>query len=168
MNVLNYISSTATEVISKSIVAPLRVVSNKVTEYRTKEEKDEKPDRIYETNKYEQYKSLTYEPINIIDNLYLGHAINAGSYYVLKKLNIGLIMNVTNEIDNYFEDCKEFEYAKYDISDNGKDKINNHLINSYLKIIDYQKTYPDKIFYSLLHGCKSFCFSNFVLFNETT
>ncbi|AYV79687.1 MAG: hypothetical protein Faunusvirus38_1, partial [Faunusvirus sp.] len=41
------------------------------------------------------YWSSLHEPTYIIDNLYIGSAVNAASYDELKRLNIQIIMNVT-------------------------------------------------------------------------
>ena len=64
--------------------------------------------------------NLTIEPTHIIDNIYLGNAYNASNYNNLKKLNIGLVINITNEIPNYYEN--DFKYLNIKIDDkNGCD-----------------------------------------------
>lgn len=74
---------------------------------------------------YNKFYNLVNNPCHIIDNLYIGSAYNAADYYMLKELNIGLIINVTSEISNYYPDY--FRYHKIEIED-----INEHsLIDSF-------------------------------------
>jgi protein-tyrosine phosphatase len=76
------------------------------------------------------------EPTHIIDNIYLGSSINASHYNTLKDRDIGLIINMTYEISNYFP--KNFEYINYPLYDNNLQSIKSYLIESYDKIIDFQ------------------------------
>ena len=50
---------------------------------------------------YEEYAWFFGSPSHIIDNIYLGSAFNAASYYDLKESNIKMILNVTKEISEY-------------------------------------------------------------------
>ena len=92
--------------------------------------------------KIEQMQIFFSEPTHIIDNLYLGSAFNASHYDTLKKLNIGLIINMTNEISNYYEN--EIIYKKYGIYDDNKHSIINYLDLTYDDIITFQTEYPEK------------------------
>lgn len=92
--------------------------------------------------KIEQMQIFFSEPTHIIDNLYLGSAFNASHYNTLKKLNIGLIINMTNEISNYYEN--EIIYRKYGIYDDNKHPIKNFLDVTYEDIINFQREYPNK------------------------
>ena len=47
---------------------------------------------------------------HIIDNIYIGNACNAADYYTMKNLNITHIVNVSQEISNYFPE--DFNYFK--------------------------------------------------------
>ena len=76
------------------------------------------------------------EPTHIIDNIYLGSAINASHYNTLKDRDIGLLINMTYEISNYFP--KDFEYINFPLYDNNSQSIKNYLIESYDKIIEFQ------------------------------
>lgn len=70
------------------------------------------------------------DPIHIIDNIYLGSAFNAASYYKLKETyNIKIIMNITNEITNYYPD--DFEYKNYSVLDINEDSIEKYFDDSY-------------------------------------
>jgi len=74
---------------------------------------------------YNKFYNLINDSCHIIDNLYIGSAYNAANYHMLKQLNIGLIINVTSEISNYYPE--DFEYHKIEIED-----INEHsLIHSF-------------------------------------
>lgn len=78
---------------------------------------------------YEEYSFFFDKPTHIIDNIYLGSAFNAASYYVLKELNIKTIVNVTKEISHYYP--SEFEYTRFDIYDNNEQSIAKYLDQSY-------------------------------------
>jgi protein-tyrosine phosphatase len=89
-----------------------------------------------ETGFIEQHGWFFDNPTHIIDNIYLGSAYNAASYYVLKEMNIGAIFNITNEIRNYYPD--DFIYNRCPLNDNNKDTIIHHLDTIYNLIIQYQ------------------------------
>jgi protein-tyrosine phosphatase len=76
------------------------------------------------------------KPTHIIDNLYLGNAVNAGTYYMLKDMDISVIVNVTKEISNYFPE--DFIYERYDIYDDGNESIEQMLEQSYQSIKTHQ------------------------------
>jgi protein-tyrosine phosphatase len=79
---------------------------------------------------FDKFKNYIDNPVNIIDNIYIGSAYNAANYYLLKENNIGLIVNITEEIQNYFPD--NFEYYNISILD-----INNHCLNNnYIDVIN--------------------------------
>jgi atypical dual specificity phosphatase len=81
-------------------------------------------------------------PTHIIDNIYLGSAFNAASYYKLKKLNIGLVINMTREISMYYPN--DFIYKQYDLYDNNRESIKEYLEKALADIYDYQKQNPEK------------------------
>jgi len=88
-----------------------------------------------EKNMLNSLYDLTYEPTKITNNIYLGNAYNARNYYDLKDKNIGLIINCTENIPNYFED--HFEYDKVDVKD-----VNGVNIYNYIdKIVDVIESY---------------------------
>ena len=61
---------------------------------------------VIETNEgfYNIFKNLFIEPTKMVDNIYLGNAYNASNFNQLDEFNITTIINVTNEIPNYFEE----------------------------------------------------------------
>lgn len=81
-----------------------------------------KTKRIYNINRgiSGSLYDLTYSPSYIMDNIHLGNGYNARNYYNLIENNIGLIINCTEEIPNYFED--HFDYYRVSVKDvNGAD-----------------------------------------------
>jgi atypical dual specificity phosphatase len=131
--------------ITNKIYAPIKVIYDKsyeyiyyyMTEYYKNDEKIE-IDRLYKRiSTYRQVISFFDQPTYILDNIWLGNARNAASFYDLKNKHIKLIINVTNEISNYYP--SDFEYINYNINDNNKDEILEFLNDSYKKIIDFNK-----------------------------
>jgi len=93
------------------------VLNNELREFK-------KTQRVYGDNKgiVGSIYDLTYDASLITDNIYLGNAYNARDYYKLKDQNIGLIINCTKDIPNYFEEYGEIEYERVDVQDvNGAD-----------------------------------------------
>ena len=90
-----------------------------------------------------EYSSFFSNPTLIIDNLYLGSAFNAASYYKLIDLDIKVIINVTKEISLYYPD--EFIYKTYDIYDDNLESIYKYLEIAYQDIKDYQKNIDGNI-----------------------
>lgn len=85
---------------------------------------------------------LTYQSTYILDNIYLGNAYNARNYYDLLEKNIGLIINCTDEIPNYFED--HFEYHRIDVKDINHANIFPYLDETVTKMHDYVQNNPLK------------------------
>lgn len=80
---------------------------------------------------------LCREPTLVMDRIFLGNAYNASNFVSLVENHIGLIINITFEIPNYFED--DFEYHSIRIDDvNGAsilpyfDTVNT-IISTYLE-----------------------------------
>lgn len=87
----------------------------------------------------EQLSHFFGEPVHIINNIYLGSAINAARFYELHDdYNIGVIINVTKEISNYYPE--QFIYKNYDVSDVNTDSIIHFLEEAY----DFIKEHSDK------------------------
>lgn len=90
------------------------------------------------------FKNLFIEPTKIVDNIYLGNAYNASNFNQLDELNINTIINVTNEIPNYFDNIQEYDYLKININDTNSDSIKNFFDESNQYIKDIQQQKPDK------------------------
>lgn len=82
-----------------------------------------------------QYSYFYSSSNEIIDGLYLGSSYNAYDINDLKKNNISVIINVTDEISNFYENNILFDYYKFPIKDNNEDNIEEILEETY-KIID--------------------------------
>ena len=81
----------------------------------------------------------------IIDNIYIGNAYSSSNYYILNENNIGLIVNVTEEIPNYYENFNnEFEYIQIKIKDHNDKSLFEYLELSLSKINTYIKNHPNK------------------------
>jgi protein-tyrosine phosphatase len=111
-----------------SISAHYRVIKDRVYYYFYIYE----PNEIVEREKtpinlIEDIYTFVDYPSKIDDNLYLGNSYNAANYSHLKDRNIVGIVNVTEEITNYFDDCNEFDYLKINILDNTKTNIIDHI-----------------------------------------
>jgi len=93
-------------------------------------------------SKIDQIQTFFSDSTHIIDNIYLGSAFNASNYNLLKKLNIGFVINMTYEISNYYEN--EIKYKKYGLYDNNKQNITDYLELAYIEIIKFQQENPNK------------------------
>ena len=103
-------------------------------------------DRIYGKNGgiLTSLYNLTMNSNHIVNSLYLGNAYNARDYYSLKNNNIGMIVNCTIDVDNYFEDTNEFEYVRVDVYDNNEASILKYLDNTVDSINDFLTKNPHK------------------------
>lgn len=136
MNFLDYVSSSISIILDKT--------GNLLKNIFILNDNDiiDKKNKTYKNRLFTQISYLTQlewfygEPTHIIDNIYLGSAVNASHYNTLKDRNIDLIINMTYEISNYFP--KDFEYLNYPLYDNNSQSIKNYLIESYDKIIEFQ------------------------------
>lgn len=106
--------------------------------YRNSEKKQ--PKRLYqEDDIFKKFNSLFFsEPDHIIDNIFLGNGNNAANFNTLNKYNIKFIINVTEELDNYFEN--EFEYHKCTLLD----EKDNNISNFFPKLIEVFENNKDK------------------------
>ena len=115
-----------TKYIINPIYATYKVLYDKITNYNN----TKKINRINNNiDKMTQISCFFSDPIHIIDNIYLGSAFNAASYYKLEEYNIKTIINVTSEISNYYPN--NFEYKNYLILDINEDSIEEYLEDSY-------------------------------------
>lgn len=159
MKCVNYVHATAKVVTDKTwdYVTYYSGLGKEVNkEVSTNEEKDcdklsnytdiVKIDKYTDENKNKRilppsgwYETLSVwysKPTYITDNIYLGSAFNAAMYDQLKELKISLIINVTHEIRNYYED--EFEYKRYDLYDNNQHTIKTYLDQALNDLLEYK------------------------------
>ncbi len=78
---------------------------------------DKKAERIIPINRgiFGSLYDLTYPSTKILDRLYLGNSYNARDYYDLEQNKIGLIINSSPCISNYFSDY--FKYINVNVKD---------------------------------------------------
>ncbi|KAL0974098.1 hypothetical protein UPYG_G00215360 [Umbra pygmaea] len=69
------------------------------------------------------------KPSKIFDYLYLGSEWNAANFEELQKNNVGYILNVTREIDNFFPEC--FSYMNIRVYDVEATDLLSHWKNTY-------------------------------------
>lgn len=84
---------------------------------------------------YRQYGYFFSDSNEIIDGLFLGSSYNAYCLDKLQEKNIKVIINVTEEIDNFYQDSNEITYYKFSIKDNNSDDIID-ILNQTYQIID--------------------------------
>lgn len=70
------------------------------------------------------------EPVNIIDNIYIGNICNASNWSIIRDFNFIDIINLTNNIPNYFENQTHITYLKTSLD-------GNNIENSIDNILDY-------------------------------
>jgi len=85
---------------------------------------------------------LTYKPNFILENIVLGNACNARNYYQLEKNNIGLIVNCSKDIPNYFSD--DVAYIRVSVEDKLKQDIYTHLDKTITHMHKYLADNPNK------------------------
>lgn len=124
---MDYVSKYATN----ALTATAKVVYDKYCDYCENESFNAKTKRLNnEISLLTQMSHFFGDPVHIIDNLYLGSAFNAASYYKLKEVyKIKIVINATKEISNYYP--KDFEYKKYDLADVNEDSVADHLEDAY-------------------------------------
>ena len=95
-----------------------------------------KVDRLDESiipSAFNDFYNLFTTPTYIIDNIYIGNACNAADYYTMKNLNITHIVNVSQEISNYFPE--DFNYFKINELDNETGTLEPYF-NDFIDYID--------------------------------
>ena len=115
-----------------NVTSTLRVFKDKVIEYMNKEDHYKPVKRMFpEYSSLEQTRTFFGHPNHIIDGLYLGSSFNAANYNHLEENKIDIIINVTNEIQNYFPDTyiEGETYFKFGINDTNDDDIDKILDN---------------------------------------
>tara|TARA_B110001450_G_C17410872_1_gene395699 strand:- start:39 stop:542 length:504 start_codon:yes stop_codon:yes gene_type:complete len=89
--------------------------------------------------------NLTYSINHIKDNIYLGNAYASSNYYILQENNIGLIVNVTEEIPNYYKDFEDgFDYIQLKIRDQNDEELFENIEYTLDKIHTYITSHPTK------------------------
>ena len=123
-----------------------KMLFDKGTSYMVDEEIEDykKTIRVFGPNKgaMGSLYDLTYKSTPIIDNILLGNAYNARNYYELEEDNIGLIINCSRNIPDYFSDS--FEYHRVSVKDKNGENILPYLNKAVDQIKNYLDSNPDK------------------------
>jgi len=108
-------------------------------------------DRMYKHNETwsEMFEKLNFPITKLSNELYLGNAIQASSYSILKENNIYYIINITNEIPNYYKN--DFEYYNIPIDDTDVDI--SILINNFIEYIYTINETIGNVFIHCFMGC---------------
>ncbi len=140
MNILDYITSSASILIDRAsdFVRYNLSGSNDTSEAdNSNRGKEVYKKRIFTPLSYLTQLEWFYgEPTFIIDNIYIGSAINASHYGTLKNRDIAMVINMTHEISNYFQ--KNIEYNRFPVYDDNTQSIKQYLLKAYDKIIMFQ------------------------------
>ena len=102
---------------SKSLIRIMPFLINKLI---YKDLKENRP-ALYPSSYSSSVSSFFSECNHIIDNIYLGSSYNASNYDLIQKLDIARIVNVSDDVPNFFESDVELEYFYHNIKDNGID-----------------------------------------------
>lgn len=102
---------------SKSLIRIMPFLINKLI---YKDLKENRP-ALYPSSYSSSVSSFFSECNHIIDNIYLGSSYNASNYDLIQKLDIARIVNVSDDVPNFFESDIELEYFYHNIKDNGID-----------------------------------------------
>lgn len=96
--------------------------------------------RLFNFNPFFSVFKFIQFPEQIIDNIYLGNVFCSVNKLSLKQNNIGLIINCSKEIPNFYNNEREnIEYHQISILDNGKEKLSIQIINNAInKIVIFQ------------------------------
>lgn len=92
--------------------------------------------------------SLYTDATQVLPNIYLGNIYNARNYYKLIDMRIGLVVNCTEEIADYFPDS--FKYIRAPIRDSSGSSISPYVDNISDKVHNYLLENPTK---SVLFHC---------------
>lgn len=76
---------------------------------------------LYPSTYSSSISSFFSECDHIIDNIYLGSSYNASNYDLIQNLDIYRIVNVSDDVPNFFESDINLEYYYHNIKDNGID-----------------------------------------------
>lgn len=88
------------------------------------------------TNFFTSYAYFFSNPTKVDQGLYLGSAYNAACWYTLEHYNIKYVVNVTSEIDNYYQHCG-ITYYRISIKDDNNESIKPHFESSFEKIDEF-------------------------------
>lgn len=117
------------------IIGTARVTRDKTWHKLTKAQwgNNTKPIRMAPDHSFwkELESFLDHTPTLVVPGLYLGNACHAANWNLLQTLGISSILNVTDEISNYFEGNSEIQYKRIPILDDSQADISEFLEPAY-------------------------------------
>ena len=121
-----------------------RMLKDKLVATKLEQLTKEKVERMEEqvSGPFTNLYKLSYQHTHIIDSIYLGNAYNASNFTDLEQTNIGMIVNITEEIPNYYPD--NFDYYNIHTLDDNKHHIKPYITSALEYIMNYQLEHPSK------------------------
>lgn len=105
-------------------------------EYANEDENIRVRKDIHNLNFWTKLSGFFSSPTHIIDNIYLGSALNAASKTSLEENNIKVVINMAKELTDYYPN--DYEYYKCDLYDDNDESVSDHLETIYKYIVDKQ------------------------------
>ena len=93
---------------------------------------------------YTKYKYFFSNANQVITNLFLGSSFNAYDIYFLNRKRINVILNITDEISNFYEADNQFTYYRFPIRDNNSDEITT-ILNETYNVIEHHISKGDRV-----------------------
>ena len=118
---------------SKSLIKLAPFLLNKLI---YKDYQENRP-ALYPSSYSDSFNSFFSECTHIIDNIYLGSSYNASNYDLLKEKNIRKIVNVSDNVPNFYNN--DIEYYYYEIKDNGIEIFDKKDLDNIIKFIKCDK-----------------------------
>ena len=123
-----------------------QVLLDKGNSYMSKNELEDyqKTERVFGPNSkgISCMYDLTHKPDFILEKMVLGNAYNARNFYELEKHNIGLVVNCSKDIPNYFEDS--LQYIRVSVEDKLDQDIYTFLDKTINIMDEYLTNNPEK------------------------
>lgn len=112
----------------RKCVSTFRVAKDKIA-HQFHQERSTHTKREQEENKlWAKMTSLIQtEPTLVCPGLYLGNAMQAADWPLLESLRVRCIVNVTQEIGDYFKDNSTIQYIRIPLLDDDKAELKTHL-----------------------------------------
>ena len=105
---------------------------------------------IYKNNKYDSLSAF-FSPCNhIIDNIFLGSTYNAADWELFKKLSIKKVINITEDVPNFYQEQEGIEYFNIKITDDGSEDLDVAALDKMVKFVN--STNNDNILIHCLVG----------------
>ena len=133
-----------------SLFCYTRALIDKTLDYLTYNGESDTMDRIFSEKRsaISSAISLYTDATQVFPNIYLGNIYNARNYYKLVDMRIGLIVNCTEEVADYFPDS--FKYIRAPIRDSSGSSILDYADIIADIVYNYLKENPNK---SVLFHC---------------